>query len=337
MKRKATLRYNQKAKRILVFLLAAFLLTSLNSKLYAADGGSSIEEERAKAQKLIQQEEKEARRQKQTKINSLYKEALSFYYEGNLTAAQETFELILLMAPDEKKAKRFIESKIPAREKKLVDINQGKAERESKKREEELSRLRDRAEKEAKRQEKNRERDQKKAELERERIQREAKCLIEKQRTEAEKEAKRQETKEKRAEKERELERGRVEKEVKRANQDRVNALYKEALSYYKEDNLNQSINTFQQVLNLDPDNKKVENYLNNKIPAKRERLNEIAERGIKSQRLEKEKELAQLKEKAQVEAQAQERELAKEEKLKEAKLQKQAKKIEKERKIAEK
>ncbi|MGB2705779.1 MAG: outer membrane beta-barrel protein [Candidatus Omnitrophota bacterium] len=76
--------------------------------------------------------EAKQKREAKKKIASLYKKALSYYFKGDLDESKKTFDEILALDPGQKKAKRYIEKKIPTRRKVLADRKTEKAEREAK-------------------------------------------------------------------------------------------------------------------------------------------------------------------------------------------------------------
>ena len=91
---------------------------------------SKKEERETKAR--ARQEEIRIQKEKQQKITTLYKKALSYYSKDELTRAEAIFEQILVIEPSQKKAKLYIDKKIPARQKYLERIERKKSKREAK-------------------------------------------------------------------------------------------------------------------------------------------------------------------------------------------------------------
>ncbi len=86
--------------------------------------------EEKKSQADARKDNRTAKKANKEEINKLYKEALSYYYEDNLTQAQESFEKILSYYPDEKRARVYIDDKIPARK---INIEKQSLKKEQKK------------------------------------------------------------------------------------------------------------------------------------------------------------------------------------------------------------
>ena len=87
-----------------------------------------------------------AKRDKKKKINSLYKQALADYSKNKLDEAKEGFEQILIISPQEKEAKFFIDKKIPLKRKQIELAKKKEAEKnlalQEKKREEDAKKFR---------------------------------------------------------------------------------------------------------------------------------------------------------------------------------------------------
>ena len=95
------------------------------------------EEERARRKAELEKKKRQlqAQKEKQAQIKSLYQQALSYYKNNQFQEAEEVFQQILSLDPGNKRAKIYLEKKIPARKEYLRKLEQKKAEREKKKRE----------------------------------------------------------------------------------------------------------------------------------------------------------------------------------------------------------
>ncbi|MCD6080140.1 MAG: tetratricopeptide repeat protein [Candidatus Omnitrophica bacterium] len=165
------------------------------------------------------------------------------------------------MDPDQKKAKIYLEKKIPARREYLRKLEQRKAELEEKRRKAEEERAR------------------RKAELERKKREAEA---ARNQRL-AEKRAKEEARKKALEEKKRQL-------QAQKEKQAQIKSLYQQALSYYKNNQFQEAEEVFQQILSLDPGNKRAKIYLEKKIPARKEYLRKLEQKKAEREKKRREK-----------------------------------------------
>ncbi len=107
----------------------------------------SLKKEIARAKKI---EQRRAKKEKKKKIDALYKKALSYYSDGRLDDAKETFEKVLSIDPDQRKAARYIDKKIPLRKRRLENIKkrqkarQGRLEKAQKAKEKKLESIKQR-------------------------------------------------------------------------------------------------------------------------------------------------------------------------------------------------
>ena len=114
----------------------------------------SLKKEIARAKKI---EQRRAKKEKKKKIDALYKKALSYYSDGQLDDAKETFEKVLSIDPDQRKAARYIDKKIPLRKRQLENIKkrqkvrQGRPERAQKAKEKKLESIKQRSSEKKKR------------------------------------------------------------------------------------------------------------------------------------------------------------------------------------------
>lgn len=109
-----------------IFLFCVFLVIpsySANSRKGEKSGTSKASVKKAEISQ---------KRATSKKIASLYKKALSYYFAGNLDEAGKTFEEILALDPSQEKAKRYIERKIPQRQKVLAERSAKKTEKAAK-------------------------------------------------------------------------------------------------------------------------------------------------------------------------------------------------------------
>jgi tetratricopeptide (TPR) repeat protein len=160
-----------------------------------------LEAQKREKARLEKERLREAELARNEKINSLYKEATSLYSQGKLDEVKILFNQVLSLNPNHKKAKNYLENKIPNRIKKLQ-----------------------------------------------------------------------------------EAERKRVELEEKQAIKKEIDFHYNKAISYYRDKSYDLAIQEFNKVLELSPQHKSAQDYLDKKIPAKIEAAERKRQRELKKQ-----------------------------------------------------
>jgi outer membrane protein assembly factor BamD (BamD/ComL family) len=193
------------------------------------------------------------------KADTLYSDAVNLYQNKDYDNALIRFEQVCEVMPDHRGANSYI-NRI------LKDIETNKKQ-ELKRQEQEKQRLereREQAEREEKRQEliRQQQEEKKRQQEERDRIG---------QQQEAERARIRQEQEQERARIQKEQEQGkeriRQERLKEQALKKQIASLYKEAISAYRQDNLEHADTLFSQILSLEPSHRHAKDYLENRIP----------------------------------------------------------------------
>jgi len=198
----------------------------------------------------------------QEKINSLTNQAKSYYAADDLDSAQDTFGVILQFDSEDRTALTYIQKRIPQRRKQIkliAERNQVKAEREQV-RQQRINQIK---------QEKI-EQEQAHAVLQSEREQ--ARKDIALERNKVRQEIQRKKQAKIALKKQEALERQKAVSEAKALKQ-KINTLYKQGVQAYSQNNLSQASSIFDQLKKIDPENRGVISYLENKIPNRQEKL----------------------------------------------------------------
>ena len=104
-----------KLTALLVIVLCVFIAVPS----YCKDSSKPAKQAAGQGISKAKKEKSQFERENQKQISVLYKKALLYYFKGELIESKNTFEQILEIAPDEKKAQRYIDKNIPAKQKRL--------------------------------------------------------------------------------------------------------------------------------------------------------------------------------------------------------------------------
>ncbi|MCF7893606.1 MAG: tetratricopeptide repeat protein [Candidatus Omnitrophica bacterium] len=263
-------------------------------------------QKRLAAERKAREEKLQAQKEKQEKVDNLYRQAKNDYDQGQLDKAENTFNQIIEIDPDNAAANKYLKEYIPAKkEEKIKQVQEEKSDYITivrKKtsldlfndaeylvsqgkysealpiynyahdiaRDDQLKRKIILAKERAKKTESEK---KLKAEQKAKEDKRQARIAKQKAKREARQErlaAERKAKEEKQA--------------AQRAKQEKINNLYHQAKVAYSNDNLDQSEKLFKQILKVDSNHKIADAYLNRHIPNKREQLKAVAQRQKKHQ-----------------------------------------------------